>query len=146
MLIKKDGYKNNWLLTQFWRLSLMLDVEGITLAVFISYEDGFTYAEILEFLRVHHGFVVRLYRAFFAISDLTKTCAIWQKKNRVDCNVLPTIMGKNFHRNLRNHNKLDRDRKPWYLLLCSLTVIANILFLEGKKSNCWHPVLKFSYN
>ena len=54
----------------------MLDVEGITLAVFISYEDGFTYAEILEFLRVHHGFVVTLYRAFFAISDLTKTCAI----------------------------------------------------------------------
>ena len=83
MLIKKDGYKNNWLLTQFRRLSLMLDVEGITLAIFIFYEDGFTYAEILEFLRVHHGLVVRLYRAFFAISDLTKTCAIWQKKQLI---------------------------------------------------------------
>ena len=58
----------------------MLDVEGITLAIFISYEDGFTYVEVLEFLRVYHDYVVRLYRALFTISDLAKTCAIWQKK------------------------------------------------------------------
>lgn len=76
-------------------------MEGITLAIFISYEDGFTYAEVLEFLRVYHGYVVRLYRALFTISDLAKTCAIWQK-NRVDCKVLPTIMGKMFYSKLRN--------------------------------------------
>ena len=35
-------------------------METINLAIFRYFEGGFTYTEILEFLRVHHGYVVSL--------------------------------------------------------------------------------------